>query len=160
MFLRAGALARCFEELAKIAETRTGFLFVSNAEIHRWAASIEIANETIKPLVESGSIARSQRFARLLGARHSGFLVDYDIYTAEEMADDPIYRDVLRPRGFGWSSGTAIRLPTGDNFAIVLEREYVRGPVGPAIVEQLDRLRPHLARGALISARLQLERAG
>jgi PAS domain-containing protein len=82
-----------------------------------------------------------------------------DIYTPEEMDDDLFYRDLLRPRGLGWATATAIPLPTGDNFAIVLEREYVRGPVERARVHKLDELRPHLARSALMSARLQLERA-
>jgi DNA-binding CsgD family transcriptional regulator len=98
-------------------------------------------------------------FARLLAARHSGFLVDYDVFTPEEIRDDPFYRDVLRPRGLGWTTGTAIPLPTGDNFAIALEREYVHGPVERARIHTLDELRPHLARSALLSARLQLERA-
>ena len=44
-------------------------------------------------------------------------------------------------------------------FIITLEREYARGPVEREVVEKLDALRPHLARGALMSARLQLERA-
>jgi hypothetical protein len=42
---------------------------------------------------------------------------------------------------------------------LTLERQYVRGPVERAIVNQLDELRPHLARSALMAARLQLERA-
>jgi DNA-binding CsgD family transcriptional regulator len=147
------------DELSKIAVARAGFLFISNAEIHHWAASTELANEAVKPLVASGWIARSQRMSRFLGARHSGFLVDYDIYIAEEMDVDPFYRDVLRSRGLGWSTGTAIPLPTGDNLSFVLEREYVRGPVEPVVVAQLNELRPHLARGGLMSARLQLERA-
>lgn len=86
-------------------------------------------------------------------------MVDYDIYTAEEMENDPFYRDLPRPRGLGWATATTIPMPTGDNFALILEREYTRGPVGSADVAQLDRLRPHLARTALMAARLRLERA-
>jgi hypothetical protein len=42
---------------------------------------------------------------------------------------------------------------------ISLEREYARGPVERTVVERLDELRPHIARSAFLSARLQLERA-
>jgi hypothetical protein len=54
--------------------------------------------------------------------------------------------------------GTAIPLPTGDTLFLTLERKHVRGPVESAIVQKLDALRPHLARSALMSAQLQLER--
>jgi hypothetical protein len=38
-------------------------------------------------------------------------------------------------------------------------RQTERGPVERTVVQKLDELRPHLARSALLSARLQLERA-
>jgi hypothetical protein len=75
------------------------------------------------------------------------------------MANDPIYRDLLWPVGLGWCAATVIRLPTGDELFVSVERERSRGPVEAKAVEQLDELRPHLARTALMSARLQLERA-
>ncbi len=58
----------------------------------------------------------------------------------------------------GWAASKAVELPTGDTFALTVERNRVRGPVETAIVQQLDALRPHLARAALLSSRLALER--
>jgi len=55
--------------------------------------------------------------------------------------------------------GTAIPIPTGEKLTLVLPRRTERGPVERAVVQKLDELRPHLARSALMSARLQLERA-
>jgi hypothetical protein len=101
---------------------------------------------------------RSSRAARALASGHAGFLREYDIFTDDELADDPVYRDLLWPVGLGWCAGTAIRLPTGDELYICSERRRSRGPVEATAVEQLDALRPHLARTALMSARLQLER--
>jgi DNA-binding CsgD family transcriptional regulator len=102
---------------------------------------------------------RSSRAARALASGHAGFLREYDIFTDDELANDPLYRDLLWPVGLGWGAGTAIRLPTGDELYISIERRRSRGPVEAKAVEQLDELRPHLARTALMSARLQLERA-
>jgi hypothetical protein len=82
-----------------------------------------------------------------------------DIYTDEELEADPIYRDLLWLAGLGWCAGTLIPAPTGDVLFLSVERERARGPVEAAIIQQLDTLRPHLARSALMSARLQLERA-
>ena len=89
----------------------------------------------------------------------AGFLVDNDITTDQEHETTQLYRDFFRPQGLGWAAGTAVSLPTGDMFIITLEREYARGPVEREVVQKLDALRPHLARSALMSARLQLERA-
>jgi DNA-binding CsgD family transcriptional regulator len=146
-------------ELAAIATARAGFLFLSNADIHHFTSSSEVGITALKPLVASGWVARSERFRRFLAARHFGFLSDDDIYSADERNVDPFYRDILRPRGLGWAVATAVPLPTGDRFSISLEREYLRGPVEPATIQQLDLLRPHIARSALMTARLQLERA-
>jgi DNA-binding CsgD family transcriptional regulator len=84
---------------------------------------------------------------------------EYDLFTDDELAVDPIYRDLLWPAGLGWAAAMAIRLPTGDELFLSVERERSRGPVEATAIEQLDALRPHLARASLMSARLQLERA-
>ncbi len=146
-------------DLAKVAEARTGFLFLSNDTIHNWASSTQIGLEALQPLVESGWIARSERFARMIATAHAGFLPDTALYTADEMKSDPFYRDILYPRGLGFGVGTTVQLPTGDRFSVALERNLTIGPADARIIRQLDELRPHLARSAFVSARLLLDRA-
>jgi DNA-binding CsgD family transcriptional regulator len=150
---------RVLGELAALAQARTGFLFISNNDIHHWTSSTDIGVAALQPLVESGWFARCERFKRVRAIRHSGFITEEDLYAPEEFRNDPFYRDILYPRGLGWATGTAIELPTGDTFTLSLEREYARGPVEPCFVKTLDELRPHIARSAFMSARLQLERA-
>ena len=150
---------RVLGELAALAHARAGFLFISNNEIHHWTSSTDFGVAALQPLVESGWVARCERFTRLRAIRHGGFVTEYDLYASEEFRNDPFYRDILYPRGLGWATGTAISLPTGDAFTISLEREYTRGPVEPRFIQILDELRPHIARSALMSARLHLERA-
>jgi DNA-binding CsgD family transcriptional regulator len=147
-----------FDELAKIADARGGFLLAANRKVINWTASASL-QEGMQAFVAGDFYTRSSRPARLLARRHAGFLREYDVFTDEEMAVDPIYRDLLWPAGFGWCAATVIRLPTGDELFLSFEREHSRGPVETAAVERLDALRPHLARTALMSARLQLERA-
>ncbi len=150
---------RVLGQLAALAEARVGFLFISNNDIHHWTSSTDAGVEALEPLVKSGWVARSERFKRVRANRHSGFVTEPDLYTPEEFRNDPFYRDILYPLGLGWATGTAIELPTGDTFTISLEREYARGPIEPCHIQTLDELRPHIARSALMSARLQLERA-
>jgi DNA-binding CsgD family transcriptional regulator len=146
-------------ELAAIATARVGFLFVSKGEIHRFVGSSAFGLEAVRPFVESGVVARSERFRRLLAARHSGFLTEAEIFPAGDVADDLTYRTILYPRGLGHAAATAVTLPTGDSFTIALEREFARGPVERDALDRLDAIRPDIARAATMSVRLQLERA-
>ena len=57
----------------------------------------------------------------------------------------------------GWGVGMVLPIPTGENVLFHLSRRAERGPVERSFVQQLDDLRPHIARSVLISARLQLE---
>lgn len=152
------------DELARIAEAGGGTFFTVNSHtgIIRWTASAAIREHMATYVTEGWMMDKQrQRPARLLKAlaHHPGFLVEYDVCTADELEHNPTYRDFLRPRGFGWAAITNISLPTKDQLVFTVERDYDRGPVESAFVQQLDELRPHLARSALMSARLQLERA-
>jgi DNA-binding CsgD family transcriptional regulator len=147
-----------FDELAKIADARGGFLFAANRKVINWTASASL-QLGMHAFVAGDFYTRSSRPARALASGHAGFVREYDVFTDDELAVDPVYRDLLWPAGLGWCAATAIRLPTGDELFLSIERERSRGPVEATAVEQLDTLRPHLARTALMSARLQLERA-
>jgi hypothetical protein len=101
-----------FDELAKIADARGGFLLAANRKVINWTASASL-EAGMQAFVAGDFYTRSSRPARLLATRHAGFLREYDVFTDEEMAADPIYRDLLWPAGLGWCAATAIRLPTG-----------------------------------------------
>jgi DNA-binding CsgD family transcriptional regulator len=110
-------------------------------------------------MVNEGWFWRGQFATRGIAARHAGFLADLDLFTRDELDQEPIYRDFWRPQGVRWVVGTAIPIPAGENVLFVITRRLQRGPVERAVVDKLDEFRPHLARSALLSARLQLERA-
>jgi DNA-binding CsgD family transcriptional regulator len=147
-----------FDDLARIAGARGGFLFTANKQVTNWTASASMQAGMLA-FVAGDFYSRTSRPARALASGHAGFVREYDVYTDEELAADPIYTELLWPAGLGWCAATAISLPTGDELFLCFEREHARGPVEAAAVAQLDALRPHLARTALMSARLQLERA-
>jgi DNA-binding CsgD family transcriptional regulator len=147
-------------EIARVADARGGLLFAANAEVGvlRWMASQGLQRELAR-YVSEGWLERDRRRDRVIGKSHAGFLTDHDVYTDEEIAADPVYREFLIPAGLGWAAGTAISPGTGDALFLTVERNRERGPVEPVIVRQLDELRPHLARSAMMSVRLNMERA-
>jgi DNA-binding CsgD family transcriptional regulator len=148
------------DRLAQVADASGGTFFVASpTKVLSWTAS-EPLRGGMAWFANSDVLARGQRAARLRAAQHAGFLLERELYdTDAEMAADPFYRELLWPVGLGWGTGTAIPLPTGETLYLTVERSRSRGPVETSIIEQLDALRPHLARSALMSSRLQLERA-
>jgi len=148
------------DELAQIAEARGGLLFAAKSKVLSWTASASL-QRNMAWFAKTDLLTRGQRGSRLCAAHHAGFLTEHDIYADpnKELGSDPFYYEALWPAGLGWGVATAIPLPTGETLYLNLERDRVRGPVESAIVHQLDKLRPHLARSALMSARLQMERA-
>ena len=106
--------------------------------------------------IQRPATAASKDTAKAQATPSSRDLSD-DLFSLGEMRSDPFYSDFLAPNGVQWGAGTLIPVPTGDMLAVTVEGSS--DPVRKEIVNALDSLRPHLARSALLSARLGLERA-
>ena len=152
--LWSGVLGR----LGEIATARSNWMFVVNDERSQFVGSNKAIEAAAAMLLQSGEVARSQRLARLVAARHPGFLREVDIYTPEELQADPFYQNYIFPLGLGSAAATLIATPTKDRLVVVFEREYARGPVEPDAIQRLNSLRPHIARSLMTAARLRLER--
>lgn len=146
------------DQLAEIAGAQGSVLITSDLQANRWINSASL--DRVMADFAAGDWGRAnQRTVKLLGARHAGFIREEDVFTPEEVEQDLLIRDFLRPRGLGWGVATAFPLSTGDTLIFSVERRYADGPVPHAALLALDALRPHLGRAALLSARLKLERA-
>jgi DNA-binding CsgD family transcriptional regulator len=146
-------------ELATIAGAQGGVMLTANPTTTRWVGSVGI-QQLILEWFREGWAQNNTRGARLLAAHSAGFLREIDIFDSRDAIDnDPNIKEFFRPRGMGWAVGTIIPVPSGDSLIFSIEREFAKGPVEDARVRRLDLLRPHLARAALLSARLGLERA-
>lgn len=135
----------------------TAMFSLGNGNWH-WLASEDGVRISEDYLAE-GWPQRTDRMERLLSARHAGFVGDLDVYTREEMDNEPVFTEFHRPRGLGWGAATVIPVPSGDMLIVDVERRFETGPVEPETIQRLDILRPHLARAGLVSARLAFERA-
>ncbi|MEX0406087.1 helix-turn-helix transcriptional regulator [Aquibium sp. LZ166] len=100
-----------------------------------------------------------ERTRRLVALRHPGFVTDRDVFTHEEILNEPMFADYLIPSGYGRGIATAICVPNGDTIVLHAEGNYHDGPFDSRTVQALDALRPHMARASLLSARLGIERA-
>jgi DNA-binding CsgD family transcriptional regulator len=146
------------EDLTAVGDGTGSLLFTIAGDRMKWIGSPSIV-ESATRYIEQGWPARSTRAARLFSARHAGFLNDLDVYTAEEIENEPVFTEFLRPEGFGWGAASAIPVPTGDTIIFNVEKAYNRGPVDRAALDRLDAFRPHLARAGLFAWRMELRRA-
>jgi DNA-binding CsgD family transcriptional regulator len=108
--------------------------------------------------ITSGAAARSQTTPRLLAANSNGFVADHELFTEEEFLADPLMTEWAGPNGLHRGAATAIHVPTGDLIVFQVQRLKGLPALDPADLEQLNALRPHLARAGLMAARWQLER--
>lgn len=145
------------DDVAALAGSTGGLLFSARKSLN-WTASDSVA-EAFDAYVNDGWFGKCSRRVCLMSQEAPSFFVEYDFWSEEQLSADPVYRDFFRPRGLGWSAGTGLQLPTGDNIVFSIERAFDGGPIEPENVARLNGLRPHIARSALVSARLQLKRA-
>lgn len=141
-----------------MADAEGTMLFAVEPGTPRWLAS-ETIHGTMEEWIASKWYLDNPRGQHLVPIEEPRFLTDLDALTPEEIDASDFYTELLRPRGLGWCVGTSIRSPAGDTLVFSIEKAHQKGPVPRAVAEQLDGLRPHLARAALLSARLGLDRA-
>jgi DNA-binding CsgD family transcriptional regulator len=145
------------DNVASRAASIGGVLFAANAQHTGWVAS-GLMTPLVADFIADGYAAQNPRPQRAITLNHTGFVCDHDLFTPEEMDRDPVYA-YFRRNGLGWCAGTVIQAPSGDVMVFSWERAFKDGPFRAETVAALDPLRAHLARAALISGRLGLERA-
>lgn len=147
------------DDLAALTDASGGLLFAVRDKVLNWTSSDSLG-AVFRSYVSDGWFSRCTRRVCLFSRNQPSFLVEHDFWTPDELDANPIYRDFFRPRGLGWSAGTGLMMPTGDNIVFSIERPFERGPIENERVQALNMLRPHLARAALVAARLGMRSAG
>jgi DNA-binding CsgD family transcriptional regulator len=145
-------------DLAAMTDSRGGLLLSTREKTLNWTASDSVHGD-FDEYLQGGWFRRCGRRVCLLEKAHSAFLTELDYWTEDELQNNDIYRDFFYPRDLGWSAGTGLVMPTGDHIVVSVERARERGPIEASFVNTLNELRPHLARAAMIAARMGLQTA-
>jgi DNA-binding CsgD family transcriptional regulator len=146
------------DRLASLADAEGALLFAAAPGQPRWLSSDSIRTR-IEAWVSGPFYQDNPRGRRLVPTREARFLTDLDAFTPEELEREPFYTSFLRPNGLGWCVGTSVHSPAGDTLVLSIEKAHEKGPVPRQVAERLDPLRPHIARAAILSGRVGLERA-
>lgn len=157
----AGAIPELWPQVLELFDSLAGVagsvLFAVRDGSVRWVTSPPF-EELARGYIEKGYAGNDNRTARLVARQHAGFLTDLDVFTREEWEADPIRQSYWVPKGYGWGVATNVSVPTGDTLVFHGERRLEQGVPDKAIVERLDRLRPHLARAAMLTNRMSFEK--
>jgi len=145
------------DDLARLTDARGGLLFAARKGVC-WTASDSV-QDLFDEYFDDGWFGRCSRRVCSMGAEKPSFFVEHDFWSDEQIGADPLYRELFRPHGVGWSSWTGLRMPSGDEIVVSLERPFERGPIEREMVDRLNQLRPHLVRSALVGGRMGLQRA-
>ena len=126
----------------------------SHIELHSSPGVADVTRE----FAEQGWNERNSRVLRLLDrAGHPGFLTDSDLHTEDELAELPMYREFLNPRGVAAGAATIVQGARDDALIVALEA-FESHAASREAVPVLDRMRPHMARAAVLSAEIQAAR--
>ncbi|WP_173045469.1 LuxR C-terminal-related transcriptional regulator [Bosea sp. ANAM02] len=137
-----------------------GVLFTTAArEVTRWTSS-ESAKSIFEDFLSNRAAQEDNiRLKYGVAAKHHGFFGNHQLYGRAEMDRSPMYSNFFFPKGLGYAAGSVLPMPNGDIAVFNLERRYSDGPVSSEEIARLNAVRPHLARAAALSTRLNLQRA-
>ena len=147
------------QTIGEVGEGLGGVLFSVTDYGSHWTAS-----PAIHSLMEQFVAEWAPRNSRMANGLRRGlhlvprFVTEADYYEPGEREQDAMYREFFWPNGVGHSAGTLATLPHGDMICFSVEKALGEGPVSNAGLARLDSLRPHLARAAMMTARLGFER--
>lgn len=138
--------------LARLAQrfgTKGGLLFSRMEGRTRWIGAGAVCDH-FAAFANSAEMADNPRLKRLLSAAHPGFVCDLDLFTREEMVELPIFRDALAPAGYAAGVASVIR-GLGEEALILSLEGFPCLEAAKVALPELDTLRPHLARAALLT---------
>eukprot|EP01035_Chromulina_nebulosa_P011567 gene11567-15459_t len=113
------------------------------------------AAETVAAFA-AGKAPPNSRYSRVRIGPASGFRIDHDDYTQDELRVDPFYQEFLRPAGIFWHANAVLDEHAKEQIEISFKRRQAHGPYGRSDSETLNSILPQL-RAASRIARGMLE---
>lgn len=148
---------KVLDVMAHGADAHGTALFNSSSTATRALASTSLDDLSVK-MRDEGWLNRNSRAAKLMTIQHDGFIDEAEYFSETDYNTLPIFTEVMKPLGYGFGTSTHIATPSNERIIFAVEKKKATGPVTVAAISYLDQLRPHLARAAMMSSRLEFER--
>jgi len=148
---------KVLDVMAQGADAHGTALFNASSTAMRALASASLDDLSVK-MLDEGWLNRNSRAAKLITIQYEGFVDEAELFSEKDYDTIPIFTEVMKPLGYGFGTSTMIATPTNERIIFAVEKKKATGPVTAAAISYLDQLRPHLARAAMMSSRLEFER--
>jgi len=145
------------DHMAEATNAQGTSLVSTSSPTTHWLASEALEDMTQK-MIEEGWVTRNARAEKLLSIEQFGFVDEAEHFSEADYNAIPIFTDMMQPLGYGFGMSTFISTPSGDKIIVAVEKKKATGPVEKSAIAYLGQLRPHLARAAMMSSRLEFER--
>lgn len=145
-------------DLARMTDCAGAMLLVRRSDLWTgWRLSQGIS-QGADDYLRSPAAGQSMTTARLFAQRSAGFIPDHELFSEEEYLADTLMTQWGTPNGFHHGAATGILIPGGDLAVVQFQRRIGQPKVEGRALSDLNALRPHLARAAMLSARWRLQR--
>lgn len=95
---------------------------------------------------------------RLKSRNSQDFIAEHYLFDEQEWLETPFMKEYGIPNGLKHTVGAYIELPQGDKILIFSVRDKNKPKFEDHEIEQLNQLRPHLARAAMLTTNIGLKR--
>lgn len=146
------------QKISDIGEGRGAVMFSITQWKTQWASSDDIRSDMID-FLDGGWATRNTRMVNGLRKKLQlipCFATELDFYDPGERDLDSFYLEFCVPHNMGDNAGTMLCIPDGDMINLSVEKALADGPMTTEALARLDSIRPHLARSAMLTARLGL----
>ncbi|MDB5715590.1 MAG: transcriptional regulator [Sphingomonadales bacterium] len=149
---------KLMSDIAQSMGARGGVLMCAKENLNLRTCSADL-EDLVKAYEDGGWAVNNSRTNRLIESQpYPGFLADAALNTPEELNTLPVYTDFLVPQGMAAGAATIMQGAASDGFILAIEG-FGSHAESIAAMPQLDGLRPHLARAAMLSGQLSLQRS-
>lgn len=145
------------EEICRAGDFFGGLVAIDDVTGADWVLTPSVV-PIFQEFLDQGWQPRNERLYGLVQSGDLDFVCDTQLYSEEDKARIPIYRDFLTPRGFGMGTATIVQATDGRRMSIIFERRLEQGPIGPELLSALNALRPHMARALNLASEVRRQR--
>jgi DNA-binding CsgD family transcriptional regulator len=155
--IEPGSWSDVLDDLARASDCAWAALLTRRSDAWiGWRISPAAAPE-VDAYLRSDAPQRSITTERLFAIGHPGFISDHEHFTQQERHQDGFFQ-WAEAHGYRHGAATGFQLKTGDLAVVQVMRRAGQRRFGAADLHSLDRVRPHLARAAMLAARWKMER--
>lgn len=150
---------QALETLCTLSHSASGSLLILRRdEDPRFTAAGPVIG-VLHELADHAEWRNSYSITRIQEAPPPVFTYDADFFSPEMLEGDPLRRPMLRRHGLGGQTATLIPMMSGESVMITFEHSVDDSRPSSQDLTCLNRVRPHLARAAIIATRLRLRAA-